>query len=233
MKSIILPVLIAGLGAGMLDAAEPKKAPALNTDSQKFNYVLGLNVGNMLSRDGLEIKNPEQFLLGLQDAFSRNNPKLPVSDLQKIFQTGLEAARAKQQAKQAQAGAAAKKTGEDFLAANKKKPGVKTTASGLQYVVLKQGTGKTPKSTDTVVAHYTGTLIDGTKFDSSVDRGQPLTIRANQVIKGWTEALTMMQEGAKWKVFIPWNIAYGERGSPPKIPPYAALIFEMELLKIQ
>lgn len=209
-------------------AADAKKASSLSTDNEKFNYVLGLQLGQMIKQQlGIQsLANPDQFLVGVKDALGGGKPKLPEAELQTIFRAGVERARA-------EASKVLAKEGNDFLAANKKKPGVKTTASGLQYLVLKEGKGKVPKATDTVVAHYTGTLIDGTKFDSSVDRGEPLTIPANRVIKGWTEALTTMKEGSKWRVFIPWNLAYGAQGSAPKIPPYAALIFEMELIKIQ
>jgi len=123
--------------------------------------------------------------------------------------------------------------GEEFLAANAKKEGVKTTPSGVQYIVLKEGTGKKPTKTDEVEVHYTGTLIDGTKFDSSVDRGEPASLAVNHVIPGWTEVLQMMQEGAKWKVFIPSEQAYKRRGSPPKIGPNETLIFDIELLHVK
>jgi FKBP-type peptidyl-prolyl cis-trans isomerase FklB len=122
--------------------------------------------------------------------------------------------------------------GAAFLEANKSKPGVIVTESGLQYEVVKAGTGKTPTATDRVTTHYTGTLIDGTKFDSSVDRGKPATFQVDGVIGGWTEALELMKEGAKWKLFIPYNLAYGERGRPGSIPPAATLIFEIELIKV-
>jgi FKBP-type peptidyl-prolyl cis-trans isomerase FklB len=126
-----------------------------------------------------------------------------------------------------------KQQGEQFLAANAKKPGVKTTASGLQYLVLKEGTGKKPEPGDTVVVHYHGTLIDGTVFDSSVDRGEPASFRVNRVIRGWTEALQLMKEGSKWRVFIPSKLAYRQRAIPPKIGPNETLIFEIELLEVK
>ena len=122
--------------------------------------------------------------------------------------------------------------GAAFLEANKSKPGVIVTESGLQYMVIKAGAGKTPTASDKVTTHYTGTLIDGTKFDSSVDRGKPSTFGVTQVIAGWTEALQLMKEGDKWKLFIPYNLAYGEAGRPPKIPRSATLIFEIELIKV-
>ena len=126
-----------------------------------------------------------------------------------------------------------KKKGEEFLAENKKKPGVKTTESGLQYLVLKEGTGKKPELDDNVLCHYHGTLIDGTVFDSSVDRGEPASFPVNRVIPGWTEVLQLMKEGSKWRVFIPSKLAYGQRGAPPKIGPNETLIFEIELLQVK
>ena len=119
-----------------------------------------------------------------------------------------------------------------FLEANKAKEGVKTTASGQQYKILTQGQGKSPGITDRVTVHYTGKLVDGTVFDSSIQRGQPSTFRVNQVIPGWTEALRLMKEGDKWIVYVPYSLGYGERGYPPQIPPFATLIFEVELLKV-
>ena len=121
----------------------------------------------------------------------------------------------------------------DFLTANAKKEGVKVLPSGLQYKVIKSGSGKTPKATDSVKVHYHGTLIDGTVFDSSVDRGEPITFPVNGVIKGWTEALQLMKEGDKWQLFIPSDLAYGERGAPPKIAPNSTLVFEVELLAVE
>ncbi|MCH7990113.1 MAG: FKBP-type peptidyl-prolyl cis-trans isomerase [Planctomycetes bacterium] len=135
--------------------------------------------------------------------------------------------------KRAEQAKAAGKKGKDFLAANKKKKGVVTLKSGLQYLVLKQGTGKKPKATDRVKTHYHGTLIDGTVFDSSVQREMPATFPVNGVIKGWIEALQLMNVGSKWKLFIPSELAYGKRGSPPKIAPDSVLIFEIELLGIE
>lgn len=125
------------------------------------------------------------------------------------------------------------KKGEQFLADNAKKEGVKTTASGLQYQVIKSGTGKTPGKKDTVKVHYHGTLVDGTVFDSSVDRGEPISFPVDGVIPGWTEALQLMKEGDKWKIFIPSNLAYGERGAGDKIGPNSALVFEVELLSVE
>jgi FKBP-type peptidyl-prolyl cis-trans isomerase FklB len=141
--------------------------------------------------------------------------------------------RAKQEEANKNAGEKNKKEGEAFLAENKKKDGVKITPSGLQYKVIKAGTGKKPKATDTVLVHYRGTLIDGTEFDSSARRGQPLSIKVNQVIPGWTEAMQLMEEGAKWELYIPSNLAYAERGAGQQIGPNATLIFEVELISVQ
>jgi FKBP-type peptidyl-prolyl cis-trans isomerase FklB len=157
------------------------------------------------------------FLSGCEDQAASNTPDVAV-------------ATADSRASQAEAN---KKKGEEFLAANAKKEGVKTLPSGLQYLVLKEGTGKKPGPTDEVEVHYHGTLIDGTVFDSSVDRGEPATFPVNRVIPGWTEALQLMKEGAKWRVFIPSKHAYRQRGFPPKIGPNETLIFEIELLHVK
>ena len=140
--------------------------------------------------------------------------------------------QAAQQAKTAEQATKNKAEGDKFLAANKTKPGVKTTASGLQYSVVKEGTGKKPTAESTVKVHYTGTLLDGTKFDSSVDRGEPAQFPLNGVIAGWTEGLQLMSVGSKYKFFIPYDLAYGERGAGADIKPYSALVFEVELLEI-
>jgi FKBP-type peptidyl-prolyl cis-trans isomerase FklB len=126
-----------------------------------------------------------------------------------------------------------KKAGEDFLAKNKNEKNIKATESGLQYTVLKEGTGPSPKATDTVKVHYRGTLLDGTEFDSSYKRNEPTTFPVNQVIKGWTEALQKMKVGSKWKIFIPSDLAYGDQGQPPVVPPASVLVFEIELLSIE
>ena len=140
---------------------------------------------------------------------------------------------AKQKAEAAEKGKAAKQDGEKFLAENGKKEGVITTASGLQYQVLREGNGQSPKATDTVECHYEGTLIDGTKFDSSYDRGQTATFPLNQVIAGWTEGLQLMKEGGKYRFFIPYELGYGERGAGASIPPFSTLVFDVELVSVK
>jgi FKBP-type peptidyl-prolyl cis-trans isomerase len=192
----------------------------------KVSYIIGQRIGQSMKQDGIDL-DVELVMRGFREA-AAGKPSL-VSDQ--------EAAAAMQQfTMEQQKGAADKNTreGAAFLAENGKKPEVKTLASGVQYKVLKAGTGAVkPKQTDTVSAHYAGRLVDGTKFDSSYDRGEPLNIPVNQVIPGWTEVLQLMVVGDKWEVYIPGDKAYGQRGSPPVIGPNAVLIFEMELLGIQ
>jgi FKBP-type peptidyl-prolyl cis-trans isomerase FklB len=232
MKSLILPVLAVGLGAGMLDAAAPKSAPPAPTaPTDKVSYIIGYNIGSGMARDGIEISK-EQFLAGFSAALAKQPSVISPADMQATMQAFQQKMQAKQQAAASKAGAAAGKEGIAFLAANKAKPGIKTTASGLQYQIVKAGTGKTPTATDTVTTHYAGTLISGKEFDSSYKRGQPASFPVNGVIKGWTEALQMMKVGAKWRLFIPSGLAYGERGAGRDIPPNATLIFDIELLKI-
>lgn len=228
MKSLVIPVLAAGLVAGSLSAAE---TAAPKTMQEKVSYIIGVNIGRNFARDGVKI-SPEQVLAGMKDGLSGAKTAISSEESQQIMAAFQQQMMAKQQAAQATAGKAAKAEGDTFLAANGKKPGIKTTASGLQYQVVKAGTGKTPKPTDKVTTHYRGTLINGKQFDSSYDRGQPATFPVNGVIAGWTEALQLMKEGAKWKLFIPSDLAYGERGAGADIPPNSTLIFDIELIKV-
>lgn len=232
MKSLILPVLAVGLGTGMLQAAAPKSAtPPSATQTDQVSYIIGFNVGSGLARDGIAVSK-EQFLEGLSNALAKQPSKISQADTQKIMQAFRQQMMAKQEAQAAKLGAAAQGEGKAFLTANKSKPGVKTTASGLQYQIIKPGTGKTPAASDTVTTHYRGTLISGKEFDSSYKRGAPASFPVNGVIKGWTEALQLMKEGAKWKLFIPSELAYGARGAGRDIPPHSTLIFDIELIKI-
>ena len=169
---------------------------------------------------------------GMKDALAGSKPLLTETELRECmiaFQKDLQAKKAE---KAQETGDKNKKAGEKFLAENKKKEGVKTTASGLQYKVLKAGAGKTPKATDTVTTHYKGTLIDGKVFDSSYDRNEPTSFPVGKVIKGWTEALQLMPVGSKWQLFIPSNLAYGEDGAGDDIGPHETLIFEIELISV-
>jgi len=203
----------------------------LKTDKEKASYAIGMNIGEGMRRQSLDI-DPAIVGRGLKDAFSDSKTLMTESEMRatlSAFQTDMNG---KLEAKRKQEGEAAQKEGEAFLASNKSKPGVTTLPSGLQYKILTTGSGPKPAASDTVVCHYRGTLINGKEFDSSYKRGEPLTIGVSGVIKGWTEALQLMPVGSKWQLFIPSNLAYGERGAGADIPPNATLIFDVELISI-
>lgn len=199
----------------------------------QLSYALGLGIGHQLLQMNAEGLNIDDFAQAIKDVMTGGELKMKEAEAQQMVQQFFAEQEALQQAANAEKGKAAKAEGEQFLAENAKKEGVETTASGLQYQVLRDGNGKQPKATDQVECHYEGTLIDGTKFDSSYDRGQTATFPLNQVIAGWTEGLQLMHEGAKYRFFIPYQLAYGERGAGASIPPYAALIFDVELVAVK
>ena len=199
----------------------------------KLSYALGIGIGSQLAGMGAKELNIDDFAQAIKDVISGSELKVDNAEAQALVQNFFQEQEAKQQAAAAEAGKAAKATGEAFLAENGKKDGVVTLPSGLQYQVLKEGDGKKPSATDQVVCHYEGTLIDGTVFDSSYQRNQPATFGLNQVIAGWTEGVQLMQEGAKYRFFIPYNLAYGERGAGAQIPPFAALVFDVELIEVK
>ena len=198
----------------------------------KVSYALGLNIGKQLSQMGAEGLNIDDFAQAIKDVLA-GKEQMTMSESQQVVQKFFQEAEAKQRAKAAEMGKAAKAEGEKYLADNAKKDGVITTNSGLQYMVLTEGTGKSPKATDSVKCHYEGFLIDGTVFDSSIQRGEPATFPLGGVIAGWTEGLQLMKEGGKTRFFIPYNLAYGESGAAGSIPPYAALIFDVELIEVK
>ena len=199
----------------------------------KLSYALGIGIGSQLAGMGAKELNIDDFAQAIKDVISGSELKVDNAEAQTLVQNFFQEQEAKQQAAAAEAGKAAKAAGEAFLAENGKKDGVVTLPSGLQYQVLKEGNGKKPSATDQVVCHYEGTLIDGTVFDSSYQRNQPATFGLNQVIPGWTEGVQLMQEGAKYRFFIPYKLAYGERGAGAQIPPFAALVFEVELIEVK
>lgn len=204
------------------------KAPPLNDAKDKASYSIGLNIGQNIKHQGVDV-NSEAIAAGLKDGLSGKKPAL-TDDQIKEAMGSLEKDMEQKQEAAAQKNVA---EGEKFLAQNKTKPGVKTTASGLQYKVEKEGNGAQPKATDTVTVNYRGTLIDGTEFDSSYKRGQPATFPVSGVIRGWTEALQLMKVGSKYQLVIPASLGYGPRGAGRDIAPNSTLIFDVELLDVK
>ncbi|GAB3928412.1 FKBP-type peptidyl-prolyl cis-trans isomerase [Larkinella terrae] len=239
LAGLLAAVLVTGqvVAQTKKPAAKPKpKAPAttasgassslkLNNAIDSVSYSIGVNVGLGLKQQNLGNANIQALTKALRDALQSENTQIAPEQANRIIQEFFMKERnAKAETN--------RKIGEQFLAENKKKPGIQTTASGLQYEIVKAGTGPKPSTTDTVKAHYTGRLIDGTVFDSSVERGQPLEIPVNQVIQGWSEALQLMPVGSKWKLYIPSALAYGSQGTGPQIGPNSTLVFDIELLEI-
>jgi len=204
----------------------------LKTQKDKVSYAIGLNIGKSLRKDSVEV-DPAIFARGVKDALTGAKALLTDDELKAVLTTLQGDLQKRQEETMRQAGEINKKAGDAFLADNKTKPGIVTLPDGLQYKVLTEGTGPKPAATDSVVCNYRGTLIDGTEFDSSYKRGQPATFPVNGVIKGWTEAVQLMPVGSKWQLFLPAELAYGNRGAGPQIGPNATLIFEVELLSIQ
>lgn len=221
--------------AGCNEKSAVAKAPApvtITSDVEKASYSIGLNMGKQMS----QIKEQISFdlvKLGINDAYNGSELKLTDDEVRAALTEFQERLKKAQTDKAKIIGDGNKTAGEAYLTTNKTAEGVKTTESGLQYKVITEGTGSIPKSTDTVITHYKGTLIDGTEFDSSYKRGQPATFPVTGVIKGWTEALQLMKTGSKWQLFIPSALAYGERGAGQNIGPNSTLIFEIELLEIK
>lgn len=225
--------LIICLGAfcfASLTLAEDK--PQLKDQKDKASYSIGYDIGSTFKKQNIEL-NTDALFAGLKEALAGKEATMSKEEREKTLETFQKEMMEKQVAASKEAATKNQAEGEKFLAENKKKDGIKTTASGLQYKVLKEGTGPTPKETDTVVTNYRGTLIDGTEFDSSYKRNEPASFPVNRVIKGWTEALQLMKVGSKYQLFIPAALAYGERGAGRDIGPNSTLIFDVELLSIK
>ncbi len=208
------------------------KATTLDTDKQKQSYAIGMSFAKSLQRQSVDV-DPNILVQGVKDTLAKGKMLLTDEQAQATLAALQNEMRAKMEAKMQEAGQKNKQEGEAFLAANKAKEGVVTLPSGLQYKILKQGTGPKPAATDSVVCNYRGTLINGTEFDSSEKHGGPATFPVNRVIKGWTEALQLMPVGSKWQLFVPADLAYGDRGPGPEIGPNSTLVFDVELVSIQ
>ncbi len=229
MKGLVKVILLTCLVVpGSLQAANSSE---LKTEKDKLSYSIGLDMGTYLH--GIENELDYTHLLeGLQAGYNGEKPVLSMEEMQAVQQNFAARMKERQEAELAAMKEANKKAGDEFLATNKKKEGVVVTESGLQYEVVEAGNGESPKASDTVSVHYKGTTIDGKVFDDSNKRGEPAVFGVNQVIPGWTEVLQLMKKGAKYKVVIPSELAYGEQGVPPMIAPNAVLVFDIELLTI-
>ena len=217
------------LAPSHLFADDPATAP--DTQQDKESYSIGYQVGRSMKSDGVEV-NFEKLTQGLRDAIDGNAPLLSEEEMKKLIVDRKKVAREAEMRKVQELRVRNAEEAEKFLEENSKKEGVKTTESGLQYKVLVESDGTTPQPEDFVTVNYRGIFIDGTEFDSSYTKGEPMTTQVDSVIKGWTEALQMMKEGSKWKIFLPPHLAYGRGGMGTRIPPNKLLVFEIELLSI-
>lgn len=226
---LISALVVTGCGSGSGSSGEV----SLETRKDSVSYSLGYQNGKFLKQRNMNNVDPEVLKAGLQAALNEQDAQLTSSEMRQVVQSFQQEAQLKAQQQRIEKGKENKEKGEEFLAENLKKEGVKETDSGLQYKVLEKGSGPSPDSTDRVRVNYKGTLIDGTVFDSSYERGEPVTFPLNRVIPGWTEGLQLMKEGAKYKFFIPGNLAYGQN-PPPQGPigPNETLIFEVKLLEV-
>jgi len=224
MKSrVLLTSLLMAASVSIVHAED-----GLDSEKQKFSYAVGIQIGQDLKRNGMDI-DADSVAKAIDDVLTGSKPKLTLAEMQTLFSDYQQ----KEAIKKELAAGANKAEGDAFLAENKGKDGVTVLPSGLQYKVITAGSGKQPTADDTVSVHYRGTLLDGTEFDSSHKRGEPATFPVNGVIKGWTEALQLMKEGAKWQLFIPSDLAYGPRGAGGDIGPNSVLTFEVELLSVK
>ena len=229
MKHLVAAILSIGLLYGICHAGEKLE---LKDQKDKESYSLGYQFGESLKSQGVDI-NLDVYTSAIRDSLGGKEPQLSSEEIRSTvmgLRQRVAAVQQKALMEQAEKNLAEAKS---FLAENGKKEGVKTLPSGLQYKILSEGSGKTPEKSDTVTVHYRGTFINGTEFDSSIARGQPTTFQVDGVIPGWTEALQLMKEGAKWQLFIPPELAYGEMGMPPRIPPQSILLFDVELISVK
>lgn len=225
--------LVAGLAVACSKGGESgSDSGALETDAQKFGYAIGVDIGRSLTpvKDQVDVASLVQ---GLEETIAGKEPRIADEEREKIKADISRKLQEKQQEERTAKSAAAKEAGEKFLVENAKRAGVKTTATGLQYETLTEGTGATPKKDDKVTVHYKGTLMDGSEFDSSYSRGQPVTFPLGNVIPGWTEGLQLMKVGGKSKLYIPSALGYGERGAGSRIGPNETLVFEIELMSVE
>ncbi len=219
------------VGLGLAACQQGPKDVKLESQNDKVSYAIGLDIGRNFERQGLEV-NPDIIAAGMRDALTKAEPKMTDEEMRETMMAFRQEMIAKQTQKAEEASSGNKEAGQKFLEENKTKEGVKTTESGLQYKVLTEGKGKSPGAEDQVKVHYEGKLLDGTVFDSSYKRGEPAVFPVNGLIPGWTEALQLMKPGAKWELYIPADLAYGDRGAGPQIPPGSTLIFTTELIEV-
>jgi FKBP-type peptidyl-prolyl cis-trans isomerase FklB len=228
MKRAQFAVTILMISFGLCAAGE---APEIRDGSDRISYSIGYQIGGDFKRQGTDLKT-DLVVQGIQDALKGDKPRMPPEEMHKTLVEMKRKVMAAQEAEHKMASKKNQAEGEVFLAENAKKEGVVTLPSGLQYKILKEGEGASPKATDNVLVHYRGTLLDGTEFDSSHRRNRPATFRVNALIRGWAEALQRMKPGAKWQLFIPAKLAYADRGTTSGVPPNSVLLFEVELLKV-
>lgn len=226
-------LIVAGLVAAMfIGSFAACGAMTLENEKDKTSYSVGFQIGSDFAEQSLDI-NPDVFLQGIKDAMAKTEPLMSPEDMQATLKELKKKIVAAMEQKRKETAERNLKDGETFLAENKTKEGVVTLPSGLQYKVIKEGSGAMPKKDDSVTVNYRGTLLDGTEFDSSYKRNQPATFQVGKVIPGWTEALQLMKEGSKWQLFIPANLAYGARGAGNVIEPNSTLIFDVELISLK
>jgi FKBP-type peptidyl-prolyl cis-trans isomerase FklB len=228
MMVIFRAILVVAFLSGVCRAGE---TPALKDGKEKISYSIGYQIGGDFKRQGVEL-DTDLLVKGVRDAAGGAEPRMPQQEMRKTLVDLKKKVEADERKRRTEKAGKSRAEGEAFLAANGKKEGVVTLPSGLQYKELAAGKGKSPNPTDNVTVHYRGTLVDGTEFDSSYQRNAPATFGVDRVIPGWKEALPMMKEGAKWQLFVPSKLAYGEQGSGSKIPPNSALLFEVELISV-